>query len=89
MREDGRRKRLREGDNCDLNADCDGAMSRQLLTITLMEELRCKRRDGATNKPTQFVSVCPPLIICFTLFLFSSFCESRRVVETEMDQPAN
>lgn len=70
MREDGGRKRLREGDNYDLNTDCDGAMSRQLLTITLMEELRCKRRDGETNKPPQFVSVCPPLILCFTFIPF-------------------
>lgn len=39
---EGWRKRLREAVSGDLDADCDGAASRQLLTIRLMEELWCK-----------------------------------------------
>lgn len=61
-----------EGVSGDLNADCDGAVSRQLLTITLMEELQCKGEMARQISPSQFVSVCngpPPLLSILPSFL--------------------
>lgn len=93
MREGGGRERLREGVSGDLNADCDGAVSRQLLTITLMEELRCKGEMARQINPSQFVSVCPGLLLRLLLLAFYSsffpsysFCEGRRAGEREMYQ---
>lgn len=52
-----------------MKANCEGAVSRQLLTITLMEELRCKGEMARQINPSQFVSVCPFL---WRLFYYSS-----------------
>lgn len=78
-------RRWREGEvktrvSGDLDADCDKAVSRQLLTITLMEELRCKGEMAQQINPSQFVSVCagpPPLILPFLLSLSPSLGAER------------
>lgn len=58
-----------------MKANCDGAVSRQLLTITLMEELWCKGEMAQQIKPSQFVSVSPFLCLLFyysSLLLYSA-----------------
>lgn len=58
-----------------MKANCDGAVSRQLLTITLMEELWCKGEMAQQIKPSQFVSVCSFLCLLFcysSLLLYSA-----------------
>lgn len=62
----------------DLSAGCDRAVSRQLLTVTLMENLQRKEDTVQQISSSHFVSIYPGLLHTFYFYLTSFISSVKR-----------